>query len=360
VNKETGETTIEPAHEALLRRWGLLEGWLAEDAGLLAVMDGIKRASRDWAANNKRPAWLAHSEDRLLAAERLIARPDLAANLEATDREYLAACRKMERAGITRRRRVVALFSVLALALVTFIALGYSGFLDRLFLEGRVNWLRNSIREAGIKVGDTIAECDLGCPEMILIPAGKFMMGSSGGPDFDKSEQPQHAVTIAHPFLVSKFEITFAEWDECLREGGCSYRPNDEKWGRETRAVANVSARDAEQYLAWLSTKAGVTYRLPSEAEWEFAARAGTTTEYFWGNDIGGNRANCNGCQSKWDWEIAPVGSFAANSWGLYDMHGNVSEWVADIWHDNYQGAPSDGSAWIKDGDSASADLSPN
>ena len=124
-------------------------------------------------------------------------------------------------------------------------------------------------------------------------------------------------------------------------------RPADRGWGRGRRPVINVSWEDAKAYAAWLSEQTGKRYRLPSESEWEYAARAGTETAYSWGNEIGVNRANGCDSGSKWSGEqTAPVGSFAANAFGLFDMHGNVNEWAEDCWHDSYKGAPTDGSAW--------------
>ncbi len=184
-------------------------------------------------------------------------------------------------------------------------------------------------------------------PEMVVIPAGRFRMGCVSGRDCENEEMPVHEVRIAQPFALSKYEVTFAQWDACVADGGCGgYRPDDEGWGRGNRPVIRVSWNHAMEYVQWLSGRTGKRYRLPTEAEWEYAARAGTTTKYSWGNDIGRNRANCNGCGSRWDvQQTAPVGSFSANSFGLYDMHGNVREWVADCWN-YYAGAPSDGSAW--------------
>jgi formylglycine-generating enzyme required for sulfatase activity len=182
------------------------------------------------------------------------------------------------------------------------------------------------------------------CPEMVVVPAGSFLMGSNdGGAD----EKPVHQVTIAKPFAVGKFDVTFAEWDACVSTGGCKYKPEDKGWGRSTRPVINVSWNDAtKEYLPWLSRKTGKTYRLLTEAEWEYAARAGTTTIYSWGNDIGKGNANCDGCGSKWDGEqTAPVGLFKPNIFGLYDMQGNVWQWLQDCYHDSYLGAPTDGSA---------------
>ena len=135
-------------------------------------------------------------------------------------------------------------------------------------------------------------------------------------------------------------------------DGGCNgYKPSDEGWGRGRRPVINVSWDDAQAYVAWLSKKTGKSYRLLSGAEYEYAMRAGTQTVYPWGDTIGTNNANCHACGSQWDAkQTAPVGSFAANGFGLYDMVGNVREWTEDCYHDTYSGAPSDGSAWIEGG----------
>ena len=136
VNKDTGEATIEPAHEALLRQWGMLDGWLTEDAGLLAVLEGVKRASRDWAANNRDRAWLAHQTDRLAAAERLSARPDLAANLEPTDREYIAACRKAEADAKRGQRLLQGAVYVFLVAIIV----GLVGWINQSYIEEQWHW----------------------------------------------------------------------------------------------------------------------------------------------------------------------------------------------------------------------------
>ncbi len=196
--------------------------------------------------------------------------------------------------------------------------------------------------------------------EMVVIPAGSFRMGCVSGVGCDDDELPVHEVTISRPFAVSKHEVTFAQWDACAAAGGCldhggvnrrqrrrGYRPDDEGWGRGNRPVMNVSWEDAQSYVRWLSSETGASYRLPSESEWEYAARAGSSTAYSWGNEFGSGRANCDGCGSQWDdRETAPVGSFRANAFGLHDMHGNVYEWVEDCVSKTYAGAPSNGSAW--------------
>ena len=185
-------------------------------------------------------------------------------------------------------------------------------------------------------------------PEMVVIPAGSFLMGSPDptGVGFSNAK-PLHSVRISS-FEMSKYEVTFEEYDAFTDAIGRE-RAYDAGWGRGRRPVINVSWYDAVAYTQWLSSQTGENYRLPSEAEWEYAARAGSTTRYSWGNSIGRDRANCEDCGSQWDdKQTAPVGSFSANRWGLHDMHGNVWEWVQDCWHWDYKGAPADGSAWFE------------
>jgi formylglycine-generating enzyme required for sulfatase activity len=185
-------------------------------------------------------------------------------------------------------------------------------------------------------------------PEMIVIPSGKFRMGDIQGKGF-KDEQPVHEVHIRRPFAVSQYEITFDQYDEFVKATG-RQQPDDEGFGRGRRPVIRVSWNEAVDYAAWLSQQTGKRYRLPSEAEWEYAARGGTETAYWWGNEMKPGFANCISCGTRPDnRQTAPVGSLKPNPFGLYDTAGNVREWVQDCWHDNYQGAPSDGSAWEKD-----------
>jgi formylglycine-generating enzyme required for sulfatase activity len=184
--------------------------------------------------------------------------------------------------------------------------------------------------------------------KLVTIPAGSFNMGSNNGAS---DEKPVHRVRLK-AFRMMAAEVTFIQWDACLRAGGCSYRPSDKGWGRGNRPVINVSYNDiTQQFIPWLNKATGAKgnnkYRLPSEAQWEYAARAGSTTKYSWGNSIGSGRANCDGCGSQWDKsKTAPVKSFRANQWGLYDMHGNVWEWTQDCWNNSYNGAPANGTAW--------------
>ena len=192
-------------------------------------------------------------------------------------------------------------------------------------------------QERSLKAGDSFKECG-GCPEMIVVPAGRFTMGSPGYGD----ERPPHDVTIAKPFAVSRFALTFDEWDACAARGDCNKNVSDSGWGRGRRPAINVNWDDAQAYVKWLSRITGRDYRLLSEAEYEYAARAGTQMAYPWGDEIklnGETMANCNGCGSKWDVkQTAPVGSFAANRFDLYDMVGNVWQWTEDCRQANLLG----------------------
>jgi formylglycine-generating enzyme required for sulfatase activity len=403
----TKETTIEPAHEALLRQWGLLRGWLIEDAALLTVLDGIKRAARDWVVNGNTTSWLAHTGERLRAAERLLARPDLAANLEPTDTGYVAACRTAEQAARSRTRRIMALVG----ALVGLLTIAGIGWWNQDVLSDEYRW-RVTMGGSALTVAKEkklasqpkaeFAECKRGCPTMVVVPAGKFIMGSPEEPE----ESPQHEVTIAKPFGVGKTEVTFAEWDSCAAAGACPEK-SDSGWGRGDRPVIGVSWEDAKLYVAWLSQISGKEYRLLAEAEWEYAARGGNSGRYGHSHILSvlrqknvrmegeqqtqvsgyldlnrgryvpfsevtpGNQEGYSFRQKFSDDEASddeaqldqyawfrgnsngntqPVGKKAANAFGLHDMHGNVWEWVEDRWHDSYEGAPTDGSPWVKDG----------
>ena len=180
-------------------------------------------------------------------------------------------------------------------------------------------------------------------PAMVVIPAGSFTMGSpSSEPGHSDDEGPQHQVTIAKPFAMGKYEVTFEDYDRYCRATGKEC-PGDEGWGRGNRPVINVSWDDAVAFAAWLSEQTGQRYRLPSEAEWEYAARAGTTTAYWWGSEASKDRAKYGTLFGG----PVPVGTFPANAFGLHDTVGNVLEWVQDCWNGSYAGAPSDGSAWI-------------
>jgi formylglycine-generating enzyme required for sulfatase activity len=208
------------------------------------------------------------------------------------------------------------------------------------------------------KQGDVFKDCDK-CSEMVVVPAGSFMMGSPASElNHDWDEEPQHLVTFAKPFAAGRLAVTFDEWDACVADGGCNdYKPKDQGWGRGRRPVINVSWDDVKAYVKWLSDKTGKAYRLLSEAEREYVTRAGTKTPFWWGSSISTSQANYDGyftygggSKGEYREKTVPVDSFKPNPWGLYQVHGNVHDWVEDCWRDNYEGAPADGSAWVAEG----------
>jgi formylglycine-generating enzyme required for sulfatase activity len=211
-------------------------------------------------------------------------------------------------------------------------------------------YVLTAAQERALKRGDSFRECAKDCPWMIVVPEGEFMMGSPvDEKGRDPNEGPQHLVRIARPFAVSKYDVTFDDWDACVKVGGCPREggANDNSWGRRDRPVINVNWDDAQAYVAWLRTMTGKKYRLLSEAEWEYAARAGTKTAFYWGDEIDKQNANCHRCETEWSGRrTSPVGSYKDNPWGLFDMAGNVWQWVQDCWHEDYNGAPTDGRPW--------------
>ena len=247
-----------------------------------------------------------------------------------------------------------------------------------LSLAGTAVPIRSDDRSAPVALvsrhtpGAVFRDCPL-CPEMVVVPAGKFIMGEVD----DKTGRlgPRHEVHIPRPFAVGRFEVTLPQWQTCVVEGGCregrqwresvriygrkpstrwmydrEYLPEDERWIRLPVPVVNVHWKDAKAYVTWLSRMTGNTYRLLSEAEWEYVARAGTNTRWVCGGDPS--------CLDAVAWYAAnsrndtyPVGSKRANPFGLHDVHGSLWEWVEDCWHPNYHGVPSDGSTWTSSGD---------
>ncbi|MFC1774438.1 SUMF1/EgtB/PvdO family nonheme iron enzyme [Pseudomonadota bacterium] len=191
---------------------------------------------------------------------------------------------------------------------------------------------------------EEIQDCP-SCPVMLALPAGNFTMGASRG---DRSEKPAHKVSINKPFAIGKYEVTVAQWNECHTAGACSYKP-DFNDPQDNSPIRDISWSDAQEYTKWLSTVTQKPYRLPTEAEWEYAARGGTDTTYWWGNEVGASQADCKNCGGKWNNKSpAAVDAFPANPFGLHGTSGGVWEWVADCWHKTYKGAPKDGTAWSR------------
>jgi formylglycine-generating enzyme required for sulfatase activity len=263
----------------------------------------------------------------------------------------------LEREGAALRRGQRRLAATIALLVC--IIVGAIGWYNQDFLKEQYQWhvvMRPSVltaeqeREKASKPLSDFKECANGCPTMIVVPAGTFMMGS---PETEKGrtrdEGPQHEVTIAEPFAVSKTDVTFAEWDNCVAAGACR-KVSDNAWGRGDRPVINETWEEAKVYLRWLKQMTGKDYRLLTEAEWEYAARAGNQARWSFGDDeaqLGDYAWFMKNAEGK----TQPVAKKKPNAFGLYDMHGNVWQWVEDPFHDSYHGAPSDGSVWSQGAD---------
>jgi formylglycine-generating enzyme required for sulfatase activity len=348
--------TVEVAHEALFREWARLKSWLEPERARLEVLRSLQVDAATWDRNRRDATFLNHRDKRLGETTEVAGIERYRQRLGQLEFDYVTGCQAAERLAHRRTRLVQALFG----ALMVLLALGGVGWWNQDFLQEQYYWRWKmgpavltvaQEKEKAAKPGSDFKECVTGCPTMVVVPAGKFTMGSPESEEGrDENEGPQHEVTIAKPFAVGRTEVTFAEWDTCVAAGAC-LKAADNTWGRDDRPVINVSWDDAKQYVAWLSRITGKEYRLLTEAEWEYAARGGAKTIYSWGDDIGKGNANCNGCGSQWGGkQPAPVSSFKANDFGLHDMHGNVFELVEDFWHNNYEDAPVNGSAWLQGG----------
>ena len=343
--------TVEVAHETLFREWTRLKGWLEPERARLEALRSLQIDALTWDRNGREVALLNHQNKRLAETAALAGIEAYRKRLGAVEFDYLEACQAAAQLARKRTRRMQALVGVLAFGVVATLV----GWLNASYLEEQVNWFTTmrpymlaNVRpyvltteaERALTPGVSFRECTKDCPEMVVVPAGSFTMGSpptESGRFAD--EDPQHEVTIARPFAVSKFDVTFADWDACVSVGGC-LPVSDPRSGGEMTPVYDVSWEDAQRYVAWFSEMTGKPYRLLTESEWEYAARAGTTTAYPWGDEIGAAgelTANCGECV---------VGSLEPNAFGLSGMVGTVWQWVQDCYHNSYTGAPTDGSAW--------------
>lgn len=234
----------------------------------------------------------------------------------------------------------------------------YQAYIDAFPKGVNVTAALQHIDDLTLRPGKGFKDC-ADCPAMMVVPAAAYWQGSEDSSKLALSmEKPRRLVTINEPFAVSVHEITMAEWDACFNDKGCTTQPNDNGWGRANRPVIMVSWNDAEEYVHWLSEKTGQSYRLPSESEWEYFARAGEESDWpdghpvmvcKYGNVAGaetGFRWQHSECEDKLALGTAPAGSYKANAFGLYDTIGNVSEWTADCMNLSYLDAPTDGSAW--------------
>ena len=347
-----GAVTLEVAHEALLRRKPI-EGWLAEEKDSLKLRDDVLREAKEWESRGKQADFVRRGT-RLESAIDLAGQPAFAAAM-APAGAYLAAGRRLEKAGRRRARFfLLSIFTLMSGVIALLLARMYEHQLNGLiFRYARAHPVSNEAalalpkRQPFWDCAKTETDYSAHCPAMVVIPAGEFMMGSPDNEeDRSNDEGPRYKVSFRAPLAVAMHDVTFDQYDACAAAGGCKDAAADLGWGRDKRPVINVNWHNAQEYAAWLSAMTGQTYRLLTEAEWEYAARAGTQTRYYWGDEIGNGNANCDGCGSQWDKkQTAPVGSFKPNPFGLYDMHGNVWQWVQDCYVDNYKEAPNDGRA---------------
>ena len=347
---EGGETYAEAAHETIFRRWGKLREWIAAEREFLAWKTALEAARRAWQGtpDSSKDNALLMGVALAQAQSWLAKRSD---GIPKIDREFVVLSSK---AAQRRRLRRRALIGVLALAIVigipTLLLVGMFVYLQVASRPGFWDVSTSALterEEQALKPGDTFQECAT-CPSMVVVPAGSFMMGSpENEPGHLSNEGPQRRVAIARPFAVGKFEVTFGEFNACAAHGGCKDIVSGLDRGRSPKSY--VSWEDGKRYVAWIAKVTGKPYRLLTEAEWEYAARAGKQTAYSWGDEIGAGNARCAGCGTPYAYNYM-VGQLAPNEFGLYDMHGSVWEWVEDCYHDNYSGAPTDGSAWTTGG----------
>lgn len=371
---------IEVAHEALLRKWKDLNDALIEEREFLVAKGQLEQELADYkkTPERRKKGALLGGNKLMRARDWLISRPQ---DLTAEERQFIQASADVERAVARNWQWLQAAVGVFMLG--TIVSLSGVIFKDRISdlwfekTEQRryiaVNFRGRVLKpeaERGMKPGESFRECAKDCPEMLVIPSGEFWMGSRDGEgDQNNSEYPRHRVQIEKSFAVAKFETTWDDWLACVAMRGCDGRPTgDSSYGRGRKPLINVSWEQAKTYVAWLSRMTGKPYRLLTEAEWDYAARGVTRPDaphprYPWGDDANHEHANygtgrcCAGRIEGGDqwYNTAPVGQFPPNAFGLYDMQGNVAEWVEDIWHDSYLGDPPvDGRAWWTGGDESS------
>ncbi len=375
--------TAELVHDAVIAHWLRLQRWLEDERKQRGVWQDLRTAAWAW-SDTGQDHYIAHCGPKLNQVKALGADPRYAASFTAVERAYIEACEAFTKpAPPSKPRRGGGWMLAAAVALVAGVVTGASvvsrapwldvgsrfvmalqssngaadssnGAADAVRRANAQSYIARYVKPfvlteaaaAALGAGTAFRECKKDCPEMVVVPGGAFTMG-------DRLRewafaQPTRRVTISKPFAVSRTEVTFDEWATCVAYGSCA-EASDSGFGGGSRPVINVSWNDARAYVQWLAESTGQPYRLLSESEWEYAARAGTITAYSWGRRFRRQRANCRDCgNSEAGVRTATVAAFAANPFGLYDVHGNVWEWVEDCWHSDFKGAPSDGSAWTE------------
>jgi formylglycine-generating enzyme required for sulfatase activity len=354
--RETTEVVIEIAHEALLRQWTPLVAWLSEEATNLKAMEAVKRAAAEW-MKEKNEAWLLHVGERLATAEALLRRQDLSRLLGEDADKYLRACRAREETARVERETMLQRQLDLQKACTEeaengqrhqrYLSYTLGGLLLLVAGIAVTTWLWQkgySFDQALLKVQSLFVNIHV-APEMQPVSGGTFRQGDTHG---DRTGQPVREVTI-RPFAIGRFEVTFEEYDRFSIATDQRSEP-DEDWGRGRRPFIKVSWQEAKMYADWLSRQTGKRYRLPTESEWEYAARSGGKDDIWAGTSDEGQLKDYAVYNTS---RTQPVGEKKPNGLGLYDMSGNVWEWAEDCWHKSYDSAPMDGSAWLggNDGD---------
>lgn len=363
--KKRDTSTVEVAHEALFREWPRLASWLEPERARLEALRGLSVAATAWDRNRRKKSFTTHAGQRLQALKRLQKSTRYREQIDKTAAAYIKACRKAARGRTWGVLGAVLSVPVLGLAALVVVSIG---------IAVRAEWLQQrsiarytphvvaAEKLAAAAPGSEFQDCAANspdCPVMVVIPDGRFRMGSlETDPDDEGDEFPQRDIDVRR-FAVSKFEITWDEWEACLRSGGCdNHVPGTNNMGKGRKPVIGVSWIDAQNYGKWLSRVTGVDYRLLSEAEWEYAARGAVTTDspstkFAWGDEApicepgAPNGAAFSECRPQ---GTRDVGSFAANAFGLYDMNGNVFEWVEDCYQHSLANTPANGTAYTTQG----------
>lgn len=331
---------VDLAHEALITDWPTLRGWINDHREQMMALDDLENVAISWEKAQK-PQYPGIPSRRMRRHYRSAHSPSERAQ------EYLRSVRRQ----ILRRIFITNLMVVMIMS-----ALIFSGWISVTGIT-----IRSGFYLMLAKTGIYFLQ-----PEMVTVPAGQFIMGSPEPGSIKSSSEsdscgmirqgyPEHKVVLHKAFQIGIYEVTFDEYEIFARLNDNVQIPNDYGWGRGRRPVIGVNWEDAVAYAQWLSKQTGKSYHLPTEAQWEYAARAKSTTAYWWGSKMEAGMANCWDCGNPSrdvdiDHRTTPVGSFPANSFGLYDTAGNVMEWVQDCWHLPETGEHHDASAWEKAG----------
>lgn len=355
VNIPEAQKTVEVSHDAMLRNWPPLQGWLVEDAGLWSARTVLRLSTQVWKDQSRSDEWLMHIGAQQASLRKIVERQDLQTTLSADELAYVDGCSRENIRTVNRKRRYRWSIGGMLFLLVVFAFL----WSNQQKLESLYRWyahtvsfsqhyfypyLKSTEQLKQLRDSEGFVECasQLFCPSMVIVPSGTFQMGSSaedllrlrdryGESDLGIDETPQQLIRV-RSFAIGRFEVTVDQWERCVAFGPCP-RLSAHSFGKGPKPVINVSWHEANLYVRWLSEMTGAEYRLPTEAEWEYAARARSNSDYWWGSDSTEGSENCVGCrEGKIDRTLFVGSSGKPNPFGLHDVHGNVREWVDANW----------------------------